>query len=97
MHNLLDVLRMMDKLLQELGGNTWWVDRFLAQHVAAVYYIMTVLMYVISPRMACKYTYLVFTVSGELDDHLLHDCLVLLPQHDIKFIFKRSLYHLMIS
>lgn len=40
---------------QELGGNAWWFDRFLAQHIAIFYYIMTVLMYAISPRMACKY------------------------------------------
>ncbi|KAL0890839.1 hypothetical protein Bca101_014822 [Brassica carinata] len=26
---------------QELGGNSWWFDRFLAQHIAAFYYFMT--------------------------------------------------------
>lgn len=41
---------------QELGGNAWWFDRFLAQHIAIFYYIMTVIMYAISPRMACKYS-----------------------------------------
>ncbi|KAI9077806.1 hypothetical protein K1719_040292 [Acacia pycnantha] len=43
MHHLL--------IMEELGGNSWWFDRFLAQHIAIVYYFMTVLMYVISPRM----------------------------------------------
>ncbi|XP_010538743.1 PREDICTED: ubiquinol oxidase 4, chloroplastic/chromoplastic [Tarenaya hassleriana] len=44
MHHLL--------IMEELGGNSWWFDRFLAQHIAVFYYIMTVLMYIISPRMA---------------------------------------------
>ena len=46
-------------LLQELGGNALWLDRFLAQHIAVFYYFMTVFMYIFSPRMACKYAYLV--------------------------------------
>lgn len=41
--------------MQELGGNDWWFDRFLAQHIAVAYYFMTVFMYMVSPRMACKY------------------------------------------
>ncbi|XP_042490189.1 ubiquinol oxidase 4, chloroplastic/chromoplastic-like [Macadamia integrifolia] len=47
MHHLL--------IMEELGGNSWWFDRFLAQHIAVFYYFMTVLMYMVSPRMACKY------------------------------------------
>ncbi|RVW18827.1 Ubiquinol oxidase 4, chloroplastic/chromoplastic [Vitis vinifera] len=42
-------------LLQELGGNAWWFDRFLAQHIAIFYYFMTVFMYVLSPRMAYSF------------------------------------------
>lgn len=49
--------------LQELGGNSWWFDRFLAQHIAIFYYFMTVFMYAISPRMACKLIYLGFTLQ----------------------------------
>lgn len=52
--------------LQELGGNSWWFDRFLAQHIAFFYYIMTVLMYAISPRMACKYKHLCFLLHNSL-------------------------------
>ncbi|KAA0054295.1 ubiquinol oxidase 4 [Cucumis melo var. makuwa] len=44
MHHLL--------IMEELGGNDWWFDRFLAQHIAVAYYFMTVFMYMISPRMA---------------------------------------------
>ncbi|XP_026395172.1 ubiquinol oxidase 4, chloroplastic/chromoplastic-like [Papaver somniferum] len=44
MHHLL--------IMEELGGNSWWFDRFLAQHIAVFYYFMIVVMYMISPRMA---------------------------------------------
>lgn len=39
-------------IMEELGGNAFWFDRFLAQHIAIFYYFMTVFMYALSPRMA---------------------------------------------
>ncbi|KAL8461494.1 hypothetical protein ACS0TY_032826 [Phlomoides rotata] len=48
MHHLL--------IMEELGGNSWWVDRFLAQHIATIYYFMTVFMYLLSPRMAYHFS-----------------------------------------
>lgn len=42
-------------IFQALGGDERWIDRFLAQHIAVAYYLLTVLMYLLSPRMACKY------------------------------------------
>ncbi|GMH15769.1 hypothetical protein Nepgr_017610 [Nepenthes gracilis] len=48
MHHLL--------IMEELGGNAWWFDRFLAQHIAIFYYFMTVFMYAISPRMAYHFS-----------------------------------------
>ena len=54
-HVLLEFIDFRHLLLQELGGNAWWFDRFLAQHIAIFYYFMTVFMYALSPRMACKY------------------------------------------
>ncbi|KAG7963059.1 hypothetical protein I3843_09G098600 [Carya illinoinensis] len=48
MHHLL--------IMEELGGNAWWVDRFLAQHIAVAYYFMTVFMYALSPRMAYHFS-----------------------------------------
>ncbi|KAK9267435.1 hypothetical protein L1049_009861 [Liquidambar formosana] len=48
MHHLL--------IMEELGGDAWWVDRFLAQHIAVFYYFMTVFMYMISPRMAYHFS-----------------------------------------
>ncbi|KAL9266878.1 Ubiquinol oxidase 4, chloroplastic/chromoplastic-like protein [Drosera capensis] len=44
MHHLL--------IMEELGGNSLWFDRFLSQHIAVFYYFMIVFMYAISPRMA---------------------------------------------
>ncbi|XP_022142688.1 ubiquinol oxidase 4, chloroplastic/chromoplastic [Momordica charantia] len=48
MHHLL--------IMEELGGNDWWFDRFLAQHIAVAYYFMTVFMYMVSPRMAYHFS-----------------------------------------
>ncbi|KAG9141612.1 hypothetical protein Leryth_022361 [Lithospermum erythrorhizon] len=48
MHHLL--------IMEELGGNAWWLDRFLAQHIAIFYYFMTVAMYTLSPRMAYHFS-----------------------------------------
>ncbi|GBG60897.1 hypothetical protein CBR_g16017 [Chara braunii] len=39
-------------VMEELGGDERWFDRFLAQHVSVAYYFMTALMYLLSPRMA---------------------------------------------
>ncbi|KAI3680478.1 hypothetical protein L6452_35249 [Arctium lappa] len=48
MHHLL--------IMEELGGNAWWFDRFLAQHIAIFYYFMTAFMYILSPRMAYHFS-----------------------------------------
>jgi hypothetical protein len=42
---------------QELGGNSEWIDRFLARFSAVFYYFIAVGMYMLSPRMACEYRY----------------------------------------
>eukprot|EP00262_Sarcandra_glabra_P019918 TRINITY_DN773_c0_g1_i1.p1 TRINITY_DN773_c0_g1~~TRINITY_DN773_c0_g1_i1.p1 ORF type:complete len:391 (-),score=58.60 TRINITY_DN773_c0_g1_i1:176-1225(-) len=43
-------------IMEELGGNDFWFDRFLAQHIAIFYYFMTVFMYILSPRMAYHFS-----------------------------------------
>ncbi|KAF8414165.1 hypothetical protein HHK36_002164 [Tetracentron sinense] len=48
MHHLL--------IMEELGGNALWFDRFLAQHIAVFYYFMIVFMYILSPRMAYHFS-----------------------------------------
>jgi len=42
--------------MEALGGDERWVDRFLAQHVAVGYYFLTVVMYLLSPRMAYHFS-----------------------------------------
>ncbi|ONK70272.1 uncharacterized protein A4U43_C05F32020 [Asparagus officinalis] len=43
-------------IMEELGGNSLWFDRFLAQHIAIFYYFMIVFMYALSPRMAYHFS-----------------------------------------
>ncbi|XP_078174022.1 alternative oxidase family protein isoform X1 [Carex rostrata] len=43
-------------IMEELGGNSFWFDRILAQSMAFVYYFMAVFMYMLSPRMAYHFS-----------------------------------------
>ncbi|XP_042031025.1 ubiquinol oxidase 4, chloroplastic/chromoplastic-like isoform X2 [Salvia splendens] len=63
MHHLL--------IMEELGGNSWWVDRFLAQHIAAFYYFMTVFIYILSPRMAYHFSECVESHAFETYDKFI--------------------------
>lgn len=63
MHHLL--------IMEELGGNALWFDRFLSQHIAFVYYFMTVFMYMISPRMAYHFSECVERHAFETYDKFL--------------------------
>ncbi|XP_057764953.1 ubiquinol oxidase 4, chloroplastic/chromoplastic isoform X2 [Salvia miltiorrhiza] len=63
MHHLL--------IMEELGGNSWWVDRFLAQHIAVFYYFMTVFMYALSPRMAYHFSECVESHAFETYDKFI--------------------------
>ncbi|KAF8092502.1 hypothetical protein N665_0413s0042 [Sinapis alba] len=63
MHHLL--------IMEELGGNSWWFDRFLAQHIATFYYFMTVFLYIVSPRMAYHFSECVESHAFETYDKFL--------------------------
>ncbi|XP_058758740.1 ubiquinol oxidase 4, chloroplastic/chromoplastic-like [Vicia villosa] len=65
MHHLL--------IMEELGGNAWWFDRFLAQHIAIFYYFMTALMYAISPRMAYHFSECVENHAFETYDKFIKE------------------------
>ncbi|XP_021719762.1 ubiquinol oxidase 4, chloroplastic/chromoplastic [Chenopodium quinoa] len=78
MHHLL--------IMEELGGNAWWFDRFLAQHIAVFYYFMTVGMYIISPRMAYHFSECVENHAFETYDKFIKvqgDELKKLPAPDV--------------
>ncbi|GMJ15280.1 IMMUTANS, plastid terminal oxidase [Hibiscus trionum] len=64
MHHLL--------IMEELGGNSWWFDRFLAQHIAVFYYFMTVFMYALSPRMAYHFSECVESHAFETYDKFIN-------------------------
>ncbi|KAI8525028.1 hypothetical protein RHMOL_Rhmol13G0196300 [Rhododendron molle] len=63
MHHLL--------IMEELGGNAWWFDRFLAQHIAVFYYFMIVFMYALSPRMAYHFSECVESHAFETYDKFI--------------------------
>ena len=46
-------------IMESLGGSDRWVDRFLARHVALVYYWIIVGLYLVSPRSAYHFMELV--------------------------------------
>lgn len=46
-------------IMESLGGNDRWIDRFLARHVALVYYWVVVGLYLLSPRWAYYFMELV--------------------------------------
>ncbi|XP_010270059.1 PREDICTED: ubiquinol oxidase 4, chloroplastic/chromoplastic [Nelumbo nucifera] len=71
MHHLL--------IMEELGGNSWWLDRLLAQHIAVFYYFMTVFMYLLSPRMAYH-----FSECVEMHAYATYDKFIKLREDDLK-------------
>lgn len=46
-------------IMESLGGNQQWLDRFLAQHTALLYYWVVVVLYILSPRSAYNFMELV--------------------------------------
>ena len=46
-------------IMEELGGNDQWIDRFVARHTALVYYWIIVVIYVLNPRAAYNFMELV--------------------------------------
>lgn len=47
------------QIMEALGGDQLWVDRFLAQHAAVAYYWLLVLFYALSPRLSYMFSELV--------------------------------------
>ena len=52
-------------IMEDLGGDERFVDRFFAQHTAFAYYWLTCLLYVMSPRMA-------YNLSEQVEEHAYH-------------------------
>ena len=49
-------------IMEELGGSKNWIDRFLAQHTAVLYYWAVVVLYFISPSLA-------YNLSEQIEKH----------------------------
>lgn len=47
------------QIMESLGGDTAWFDRFVAQHAAIVYFWLVIVMYALSPRHAYQFSELV--------------------------------------
>ena len=49
-------------IMEELGGSKSWVDRFLAQHTAVLYYWVVVVLYFLSPSLS-------YNLSEQIEKH----------------------------
>jgi hypothetical protein len=47
------------QIMESLGGDNAWVDRFVAQHASLAYYWGVVLLYMLSPKHAYEFSELV--------------------------------------
>lgn len=47
------------QIMESLGGDQLWIDRFMAQHAAIVYYIILVALFVASPKLAYNFSELI--------------------------------------
>jgi ubiquinol oxidase len=45
--------------MESLGGDQLWVDRFMAQHAAIIYYIILVGLFIVSPQLAYNFSELI--------------------------------------
>lgn len=62
-------------IMEELGGSKHWGDRFLAQHVALLYYWVVVALYMVAPRSAYHFMELV-------EEHAYHTYDTFTKEHE---------------
>ena len=55
------------QIMESLGGDQYWIDRFAAQHAAVFYYWVLVFFFAFSPELAYIFSELV-----EVRHHLSH-------------------------
>ena len=61
-------------IMESLGGNTRWADRFVAQHTAFAYFWVTCALYLASPRMA-------YNLMEQIEEHAFQTYDTFLVQH----------------
>ncbi|KAL2634995.1 hypothetical protein R1flu_006474 [Riccia fluitans] len=84
-------------VMEALGGDERWIDRFLAQHIAVAYYFLTVLMYLVSPRMAynfseCVEKHAFSTYDKFIESHGEELKLLPAPEVAVQYYTKGDLY-----
>lgn len=47
------------QIMESLGGDQYWIDRFMGQHSAVLYYWVLLLFYVVSPELAYNFSELI--------------------------------------
>jgi ubiquinol oxidase len=47
------------QIMESLGGDQLWFDRFIAQHAALLYYWVLIVIYLFSPKLAYAFSELV--------------------------------------
>ena len=57
--------------MEALGGDRLWVDRFIAQHAALVYYWTLILFFMFSPKNAYNFSELVENHASDTYAHSL--------------------------
>ncbi|GAB4367235.1 MAG: alternative oxidase [Elainellaceae cyanobacterium] len=80
-------------IMESLGGNQRWSDRFLARHVALIYYWIIVVIYLVAPRAAYHFMELVEAHAYHTYDMFLlenGDRLKALPAPEIAVTYYRD-------
>ena len=69
-------------IMEDLGGDERFIDRFFAQHVAFAYYWLTCLIYLASPRMA-------YNLSEQIEEHAYHTYDEFLKQNHASLVLEK--------
>lgn len=85
-------------IMESLGGNTQWFDRFCAQHAALVYYWLVVALFVVDPKLAYNFSLLVeehafVTYSQFVEENRDRLQAIPAPPVAVKYYLTGDLYH----
>ena len=69
-------------IMEAMGGDERYVDRFFAQHAAFAYYWITCMIYLVSPRMA-------YNLSEQIEEHAYHTYDEFLSNHKTSLILEK--------
>lgn len=70
-------------IMEDLGGDKRFIDRFVAQHTAFFYYWITCLIYMVSPCMA-------YNLSEQIEEHAYHTYDEFLKNHKTSLSLEKA-------